>query len=64
LDYAHVQEIIAGGLHEFIDNFQTKLNDVGLAIHETFFAMRPMSREPEHATASAMPQLVASQHNG
>jgi uncharacterized alpha-E superfamily protein len=38
LDYAHIDEIIAGGLHEFIDRFQIKLNQVGDAISETFFA--------------------------
>jgi uncharacterized alpha-E superfamily protein len=38
LDYAHIDEIIAGGLHEFIDRFQIKLNQVGEAISETFFA--------------------------
>jgi uncharacterized alpha-E superfamily protein len=64
LDYAHIQEIIAGGLHEFIDNFQVKLNDVGLAIHETFFAMRPESRDPELTPSPEMSTMVASQHNG
>lgn len=43
LAYAHVDEIIAGGLHEFIDSLQTRLNSVGDAIHETFVAMRPIA---------------------
>lgn len=43
LDYLHVQDIIGQGLHEFIDAFQNKLNRVGDAILETFFAPRPMS---------------------
>jgi len=38
LDYANIAEIIQGGLHEFIDAFQTKLNLVGEAVQETFFA--------------------------
>jgi uncharacterized alpha-E superfamily protein len=38
LDYLHVDEIIAGGLHEFIDRFQIKLNQAGEAISATFFA--------------------------
>jgi uncharacterized alpha-E superfamily protein len=42
LDYAHIDEIIAGGLHEFLDTFQDKLNDVGMAIFETFFALRAL----------------------
>ena len=39
LDYANIKEIIGNGLHEFIDGFQTELNDVGAAIHDTFFAV-------------------------
>ena len=46
LDYANMQDIIAGGLHEFIDAFQTKLNSVGEAIYETFFALQPIAAEP------------------
>jgi uncharacterized alpha-E superfamily protein len=42
LNYAYMQEIIAGGLHEFLDAFQLKLNQVGDAIYGTFFAMRPV----------------------
>jgi uncharacterized alpha-E superfamily protein len=43
LDYTHITEIIDQGLHEFIDGFQLQLNHVGTAIHETFFALRPVS---------------------
>ncbi len=42
LDYAEIDVIIKSGLHEYIDQFQTKLNNVGSAIHETFFAPRPL----------------------
>jgi uncharacterized alpha-E superfamily protein len=41
LDYSDINEIIAHGLHEFLDNFQTRLNRVGDAIYDTFFAMQP-----------------------
>ena len=44
LDYAQIGEIIDQGLHEFIDSFQIQLNQVGDAIHETFFALRPVAR--------------------
>ena len=40
-EYAIVEEILAQGLHEHLDGLQSKLNDVGAAIHETFFATRP-----------------------
>ncbi len=43
VNYSQIREIIDGGLHEFIDDFQVKLNAVGLAIHETFFAAPPAS---------------------
>lgn len=41
VNYSQIREIIDGGLHEFIDDFQVKLNAVGQAIHETFFAAPP-----------------------
>jgi uncharacterized alpha-E superfamily protein len=43
LTYIGVQEIIKGGLHEFIDGLQRKLNLVGEAIHTTFFALQPVA---------------------
>ncbi len=44
-DYANIQEIIAGGMHEFIDGFQKNLNLVGEAIFATFFAVQPAPEE-------------------
>lgn len=41
LDYTHVSDVISQGLHEFIDELQAKLNDVGAATHSTFFAAAP-----------------------
>lgn len=38
LAYAQIQDILSCGLHEFIDGFQAKLNQVDDAIRETFFA--------------------------
>jgi uncharacterized alpha-E superfamily protein len=43
LDYARVTEIIRRGLHEYLDDFQTKLNAVGVAITESFFAPQPLT---------------------
>jgi uncharacterized alpha-E superfamily protein len=37
-EYAVVSEIVAQGLHEHIDDFQSKLNAVGLGVYGTFFA--------------------------
>jgi uncharacterized alpha-E superfamily protein len=40
-EYSTVDDILAQGLHEHLDELQCKLNDVGLAIFSTFFATRP-----------------------
>lgn len=42
MDYIDMAEILSGGLHEFFDSFQFKLNRTGDAIYETFFALRPV----------------------
>ncbi len=42
LAYTHAEDVIAGGLHEFVDSLQTRLNSVGESIHDSFFAMRPL----------------------
>lgn len=38
LAYIQVGEILAVGLHEFLDSLQSKMNEVGSAIYETFVA--------------------------
>ena len=40
LAYAHVDDIIAGGLHEYLDALQTRMNQVGVHIHDTYFSGR------------------------
>ncbi len=40
LTYASIDDIVLGGVHEYIDKLQQKLNDVGLAIFEQFFAIQ------------------------
>lgn len=39
LDYIQVEEIKAIGLHEFLDSTQTRLNQIGAAVSEAFFAI-------------------------
>ena len=41
IEYADVTEIIQAGLHEYIDIFQLKLNNVGDSISSSFFATKP-----------------------
>jgi uncharacterized alpha-E superfamily protein len=52
LDYGAIDEVLAGagGLHGFLDGFQLRLNRTSDAIHETFFASRPLGH-PVEATA-------------
>jgi uncharacterized alpha-E superfamily protein len=40
LAYAHVDEIINSGLHEYLDDLQNRMNLVGSGIFDTFFAKR------------------------
>jgi uncharacterized alpha-E superfamily protein len=49
LDYGAIDEVLADsdGLHGFIDGFQQRLNRASEAIHDTFFAIRPLSRPVE-----------------
>jgi uncharacterized alpha-E superfamily protein len=42
MDYLDMADILSGGLHEFFDGFQFKLNRTDDAIYETFFALRPV----------------------
>ena len=41
MDYIDMPEILWGGLHEFLDGFQFKLNQTDDAIYEPFCAVRP-----------------------
>ncbi|HAM72699.1 MAG TPA: hypothetical protein DCM86_13745 [Verrucomicrobiales bacterium] len=40
LSFTGVDEIVKGGLHEYLDDLQTRVNQVGAGIHETFFAFK------------------------
>jgi uncharacterized alpha-E superfamily protein len=40
LAYAQIEDVIREGLHEYLDVLQTRMNQVGTGIHDTFFAAR------------------------
>jgi len=40
LSFTGVDEIINSGLHEYLDNLQTRMNQVAAGIYETFFALK------------------------
>jgi uncharacterized alpha-E superfamily protein len=42
LAYTDTQQIVARGLHEFLDALQKKLNLIDQSIFDTFFALRPV----------------------
>jgi uncharacterized alpha-E superfamily protein len=42
LEFLSIEEIMNEGLHEYIDAFQGRLNELGQAIHDTFFAVTPI----------------------
>ena len=63
LDYTNIEEIFVTGLHEFIDQFQEKLNGVGQAISETFFAIEPEVK-PAKTVSQSQSQTAGSQTQG
>ena len=60
LDYANIDEIIANGMHEFIDHLQSQLNSIGNGITETFFVWG----EPANSADSEEPTQPANQRQG
>jgi uncharacterized alpha-E superfamily protein len=42
LDYLTIEEITERGLHEFLDDLQGRLNDVGDQVFADFFALEPL----------------------
>ena len=43
LTYTDIDEVIESGMHEYLDNLQTRLNRVDAAIGTTFFNTKPIS---------------------
>jgi uncharacterized alpha-E superfamily protein len=50
LNYTQIEEIIYGGLHEFLDGLQNRLNWIDDAIYETYFTLRPLTGNNTHLT--------------
>ena len=60
LAYAHIDEIIAGGLHEYLDELQTKMNRMSDAISDTFFAVRVAPPAGKRRTRQTSSQVTRS----
>lgn len=43
LEYTDINEVIDTGLHEYLDNLQSRINEVGAAIGITFFNIKPVT---------------------
>ena len=56
LDFTDYETILDEGMHESIDRLQRRINEVGVAIHDEFFALR--------FDQSAMPKAEQSMGNG
>jgi uncharacterized alpha-E superfamily protein len=50
LNYTQIDEVIAGGMHEFLDVLQTRLNQIDDAVFETYFTLRPLTGNNTHLT--------------
>ncbi len=48
--YTAVQEIIDGGLHEYVDELQTQMNQIGAGIFDTFFALKKPSSTKDRSS--------------
>ncbi len=57
LDFTSMDEIVGSGLHEFLDALQARLNDIGMAIHDAFFALEPAPSEDPDDNGSGQRQL-------
>lgn len=45
LEYTDIEEVIEMGLHEYLDNLQSRINEVGKAIGVTFFNLHPLGED-------------------
>ena len=68
LDYTNIDEIFATGLHEFIDQFQGKMNEVGNAISDTFFAVEPIIKPPKvtrksYGKSTSLPENIRQEQD-
>jgi uncharacterized alpha-E superfamily protein len=55
LGYADIHDIFKTGLHEYLDNFQKDLNNVSIAIYNTFFSIEKLITKHQ-GTTQTIPQ--------
>jgi uncharacterized alpha-E superfamily protein len=64
LAYTPVEEIIAAGLHEFIDDLQKRLNDIGDAIFKAFVLYADLIPVAQSQEASGWAPSMGAWHGG
>lgn len=42
IEFTETSDIFKTGLHQYLDNFQTRTNEIGTAIFETYFDLKPI----------------------
>jgi uncharacterized alpha-E superfamily protein len=61
LSYASIEDVMAEGLHEYIDELQTALNEIGAAIQTGFFGVAPpalAAHAPERSAPAARSEAM------
>lgn len=61
LSRTSVEEILASGLHEYLDVLQTRLNEVGAAVHESFFSDKPLEQSQSQSQSGQTQSQSQSQ---
>src|SRR3984893_15361138 len=57
LAYVQVDDLISAGLHEYLDQLQTRMNRVSTGIRETFFATRAPVRKKAKERTMVLPSV-------
>jgi uncharacterized alpha-E superfamily protein len=57
LAYIQVDDLISAGLHEYLDQLQTRMNRVSNGIRETFFATRAPVRKKAKERTMVLPSV-------
>ena len=42
IEFTETADIFKTGLHQYLDNFQTRTNEIGTAIFKTYFDLKPI----------------------
>jgi len=54
MDYTSVDDVVRCGMHEYVDQFQTRLNEIGSALHKDFFTLDTDADKPQQTQAQSM----------